>query len=237
MMISTSDLTQTVTISNTAQSLASAAHAPMTITVLRITSQNAGSEVSVRVVLENGEHREQKSLLLTMDQYCEIQPQKGVITEETYDRLECASEFCRALRCGENLLSYGPNSVQILTRKIMQRGFMRDVASAAAQRLCEMGLIDECADVRREVEKCLSKLWGAKRINAHLWSRGFAAESLAELPSILESVDFSKNCAKMIQKHYGGLPTDAAELRRMTASLSRYGYSIGEIRNAMRMLA
>ena len=221
---------------NTAESHSKAIHAPLSITVLRITAQNAGSEVSVRVVLENGEHREQKSLLLTMEQYCEIQPQKGLITEETYERLEAASELCRALRCGENLLSYGSNSVQMLTRKIMQRGFLRDVASAAAQKLCEMGLIDECADVRREVEKCLAKLWGAKRISAHLWSRGFAAESLAGLSELLESVDFCKNCAKMIQKHYGGLPTDPAELRRMTASLSRYGYSIGEIRGAMRML-
>ena len=209
---------------------------PLTISVLRLTSQNAGSEVSVRVVLENGEHREQKSLLLTMEQYCEIKPQKGVISEETYERLEEASEFCRALRCGENLLSYGPNSVQMLTRKIMQRGFTREHACAAAEKLCEMGLIDEQSDALREVEKCLKKLWGAKRINAHLWSRGFAAETLSELPGLLSEVDFVSNCAKMINKHYGGIPEDADELRRMTAGLSRYGYSIGEIRAAMRCL-
>ena len=57
------------------------------ISILRITSQNAGSEVSIRVVLENGEHREQKSLVLTMEQYCEIKPMKGRIEEETYDLL------------------------------------------------------------------------------------------------------------------------------------------------------
>ena len=60
----------------------SPAHGAVRISILRITSQNAGSEVSVRVVLENGEHREQKSLLLTMEQYCEIKPQKGEISEE-----------------------------------------------------------------------------------------------------------------------------------------------------------
>ena len=211
-------------------------HQPLTITVLRLTSQNAGAEVSVRVVLENGEHREQKSLLLTMEQYCEIKPQKGVISEETYERLEAASEFCRALRCGENLLSYGPNSVGMLTRKIMQRGFVREQAIAAAEKLCEMGLIDEQGDMMREVEKCLKKLWGARRISAHLWSRGFAQETLEALDGMLAGVDFVSNCAKLIEKHYGGLPTDADELRRMTAGLSRYGYSIGEIRSAMKVL-
>lgn len=209
---------------------------PVTISILRMTSQNSGSEVSVRVVLENGEHREQKSLLLTMEQYCELKPQKGVITEEMYDRLECASEFCRALRCGENLLSYGANSVQMLTRKIAQRGYSREVSASAAQKLCDMGLIDEHSDAMREVEKCLKKLWGAKRINSHLWSRGFSSEVLSELPEMLAEIDFVSNCAKLINKHYGGIPTEPDELRRMTASLSRYGYSIGEIHAAIKQL-
>lgn len=208
----------------------------MKITVLRLTSQNAGSEVSVRLSLENGEHREQKSLLITMEQYCELQVQKGEITEETYDAIEAASKLCMALRAGENLLSYGANSVQRLTGKLIQRGYSREIATAAAEKLCEMGLIDECADVRREVEKCLGKLWGAKRIQAHLWSRGFASESLSDLPTLLAEVDFTSNCARMIEKHYGSVPTDRDELRRMMASLSRYGYSIGEIRAAIRML-
>lgn len=224
------------TVTRVTHNLSDYAHSPVTISILRLTSQNSGSEVSVRVVLENGEHREQKSLLLTMEQYCEIKPPKGVISEEMYDRLECASELCRALRCGENLLSYGANSVQMLTRKITQRGFSREVASSAAQKLCDMGLIDEQSDVRREVEKCLKKLWGAKRINAHLWSRGFSSDVLSELPDLLSEVDFVSNCVKLINKHYGALPTDPDELRRMTASLSRYGYSIGEIRAAMKGL-
>ena len=209
---------------------------PMTVRIARLRVQNANSEVAVQVVFENGEHREQKSLLLTMEQYCEIKPVKGEISEEQYEALEQASELCMALRCGEHLLSYGSNSVMTLTRKIMQRGFSNQVASEAARKLCEMGLIDEVADVRREVEKCVRKLWGAKRISAHLWNRGFASESLAELPALLAQIDFSENCAKLINKHYGGIPEDADEHRRMTAGLCRYGYSIGEIREACRML-
>ncbi len=209
---------------------------PLTITVRSLRAQNDGAEVLVQVLLESGEHREQKSLPLTMEQYCDLKPARGVISEETYERLEEASQLCHALRSGENLLSYGANSVQMLSRKLVQRGFSREIATAAAERLQQMGLIDEESDLRREVEKCVRKLWGSRRISAHLWSRGFSSEVLAELGEILEEIDFETNCATLIQKKYGEVPQNADELRRMTASLSRYGYSLSEIRAAIRTL-
>lgn len=231
-MISTSDSRTAARMTNN-QNL-SAAAMPLTITVRALRAQHDGAEVLVQVLLENGEHREQKNLPLTMEQYCELKVQKGIITEEAYDRIECASRLCQALRSGENLLSYGANSVQQLARKLVQRGYSREVSLAAAKLLESRGLIDEGRDVRREVEKCLRKLWGEKRISAHLWSRGFGTEALAELPALLEEIDFSANCATLIRKKYGAPPTDREEFRRMTASLSRYGYSIGEIRDAIK---
>ena len=209
---------------------------PLTITIRSLRAQHDGAEVLVGILLENGAQKEQKSLPLTAEQYYEIKPCKGQITEEQYERLEEASQLCQALRCGEHLLSFGANSIQTLAHKIAQRGFAREVASLAAQKLSEIGLIDEKKDVRREVEKCLKKLWGAKRINAHLWSRGFASESLEELPDILEEVDFSANCASLIRKHYASVPSDRDELKRMMASLARYGYSINEIKAAIILL-
>ena len=120
--------------------------------------------------------------------------------------------LCQALRCGEHLLSYGSNSMQTLARKLTQRGYSREIAQNAAARLSATGLIDEQKDVRREVEKCLKKLWGAKRISAHLWSKGFAKESMEELPVLLSEVDFTANCAALLRKHYGALPKDADKL-------------------------
>ena len=97
-------------------------------------------------------------------------------------------------------------------------------------------MIDEERDMRREVEKCLRKLWGSKRISAQLWSKGYAQETMQGLPALLSEIDFAENCASLIKKHYGEVPTDADEHRRMVASLSRYGYSIGEIREAIRLI-
>lgn len=209
---------------------------PLTITVRALRAQHDGAEMLVQLLLENGEHQEQKSLVITTEQYCEFNLTKGPITEEVYERLEEAAELCRALRSGESLLSYGANSVQALTRKLVGKGYKREVAAAAAERLADYGLIDEARDMKREVEKCLRKLWGSKRISAHLWNKGYAGETMQGLFELLEEIDFSQNCAMLIQKHYGDVPSDPDEHRRMIASLSRYGYSIGEIREAIRLL-
>ncbi|MBQ3013669.1 MAG: RecX family transcriptional regulator [Clostridia bacterium] len=209
---------------------------PLTITVRALRAQHEGAEMLVQLLLENGEHQEQKSLVITTEQYCEFNLTRGPITEELYEQIEEAAELCRALRSGESLLSYGANSVQALTRKLVGKGYKREVAAQAAERLAGYGLIDEERDMLREVEKCLRKLWGSKRISAHLWSKGYATETMQGLSTLLEDVDFSQNCAALIKKHYGEVPTDADENRRMIASLSRYGYSIGEIREAIRLL-
>jgi SOS response regulatory protein OraA/RecX len=209
---------------------------PLTITVRALRAQHEGAEMLVQLLLENGEHQEQKSLVITTEQYCEFNLTRGPISEELYEQIEEAAELCRALRSGESLLSYGANSVQALTRKLVGKGYNREVAAQAAERLAGYGLIDEERDMQREVEKCLRKLWGSKRISAHLWSKGYAAETMRGLSNLLVDIDFSENCAALIKKHYGEIPRDADEHRRMIASLSRYGYSIGEIREAIRLL-
>lgn len=208
----------------------------LTVTVRSLQARNDGAEIAVCVLLENGEQKEERRLLITAEQYCELRPVRGEITEEAFERLEAASVLCGAIRSGENLLSYGANSAQMLAQKLMRKGFSRDVATEAAQKLQQMGLIDEQSDLRRELERSVAKLWGAKRIRAHLWSRGFGTDAMAELPALLEEIDFAANCAALIRKHYTGVPTDADERRRMIASLSRYGYSITEIRDAFVMV-
>ena len=56
---------------------------------------------------------------------------------------------------------------------------------------------------------------------------------MAELPALLEDIDFVANCAALICKHYGIPPTQPDDRRRMMASLGRYGYSLSEIREAI----
>jgi len=203
------------------------------ITVRALRAQHDGAEVQVQLLLESGAHCEQKSLLLTMEQYTALKPRRGVISQEEYERIEAAGELCRAIRSGESLLSFGANSFRTLAMKLTKKGYSREVATAAAEQLLSRGLIDEEKDAQREVERSLRKLWGEKRIRAHLWSRGFGAEAVESALSLLGEVDFAGQCRALIEKHYGDVPRDADEYRRMMGFLSRYGYSVSEIRAAI----
>ena len=204
------------------------------ISVASIRAQNDGAEMAVTVVIENGAARDVRKFVILTEQYCSLKPTKGPITEKQFEALESAARLCGALRSGQSSLSYGSASVLHLTRKIMRRGYTKEEATAAAERLRDAGIINEDNDLTREVEKCLRKLWGARRIRSHLWSKGFAKETLEALPSLLAEVDFPANCAALIRKHYSSVPTDQKERQKLYAALARYGYSPEEIREGIR---
>ena len=208
----------------------------LTLTLRSVFSQNNGSEVALRILLECNGQREERRLVLTMEQYLQLKPQKGLLTEEQFEALEAAATLCRAIRAGEHLLAYGGNTVQMLMQKLIRRGFSRAVAQKASEYLQTAGVIDERRDMERELEKCLKKFWGAKRINAQLWARGFGVDAMAELPALLQEIDFVPRCAALIRKHYGEVPREPNEQRRMIAWLGRYGYSLQEIRSAMKLV-
>ncbi len=205
-------------------------------TVQTIRAQRDGAEIAVGVLVEQGEKSESRVLVLGVDAYCDLKIQKGEISEDDFLLLETTSRYCMAIRCGENLLSYGSNTAQALARKIMRHGFTREEAESATDYLVSIGLIDEFSDMEREVEKCVRKYWGERRIRAHLWNRGYDTEMIRRLPEILATVDFPDLCADLIRKHYGGIPQDAAARNRMTAALYRYGFSALDVRQAVKLL-
>ena len=212
------------------------ARGQIALTVRSLRAMNEGAQIAVTVVMQSGEESETRVLRILTEQYCEIKPEKGAITEEQFEALERAAELCGAIRCGENLLSYGANSVQMLSKKIMRHGYTGEVALRAAEQLSARGLINEGEDMRREIEKCLRKLWGERRIRSHLWERGFDRQTLESVEDVLAEVDFPHQCARLIRKHYGGVPQTADEARKMMAGLYRYGYRPEEIRRAMKLL-
>ena len=206
------------------------------ITLLSLCAVNDGASVALKLLLENGEQREEKRLLLSTEQYCELKPRRGALTVEQYEQLEAAAQLHSAMQSGARLLAYGANTEDFLTKKLMRRGYGRAVAAEASARLKAKGLIDEDANLSREVEKCLRKLWGAGRIRAHLYGKGFDTEAISRLGDLLADVDLVVACVALIRKHYVRLPDDGEERRRLVAFLSRYGYSIGEIRSAFARL-
>lgn len=206
----------------------------LTIALTRLRAQNDGAEMRLTVVLEACGQAETRELTISTAQYAELQPRKGSLTQEQYEELEKASRHCLAVKCGQNILGFAPNTQRQLAGKIMRRGYTREEAAEAAEYLRERGMIDEKKQLRQETEKCLRKLWGARRIKEYLYTRGFGEESIAETDGIFAGVDFAGNCVELIRKHFGAPPEDEKEKQKMIASLSRYGYSLGEIKEAIK---
>ena len=209
---------------------------PLILNLVGLRAQKNGSEIEATVILSAGNKREARILDIRTQDFNEMKLKKGTITVETMERLEQAAELWSALQCGERLLAYGSNTRQLLARKIARRGYSRRISELAAAELDRMGLVNEEAYMRREVERGLDRLWGEKRIRNELYTRGFGRDTMELLPEMLAEADLAENCARLIEKLFDDLPADRAEERRMIAVLLRYGYRMDEIRAAVRRL-
>jgi hypothetical protein len=134
----------------------------MKIEIISVSALGEGAEMVVTVSIGDGaDKKERRKLLLFTEQYLELGIRKGsLIDEEMFDRLEKLSEECRAIRKGSDLLSYSSSSRARLVQRLRSKGFDKENAQNAAERLEKIGLIDERADVERHVDACLKKLWG-----------------------------------------------------------------------------
>lgn len=156
-----------------------------------------------------------------------------LLTPEQFDELECAGEFCAALNKGAELLSYGANSRRALELKLRRYGYDVELCSRVGEELCRRGLIREASDASSIVRVCLRSGYGRSRIIAKLRQKGYGDEAVRKaLDGVDESV-YTENCAALIKKKFGYIPSDADGRRKMAASLARYGYSFSQIKAAM----
>ena len=207
----------------------------MTVSVLSI-SARGDSEIAVTFELRKGELRQKECFLLSASVFADLHLTVGECDRDTFDTVSEAAELYRATKKGLSLLGYGTASQKALYRKLVMKGFSKDIAQKAASELSENGFINENSDAVREAERCVVKLWGKKRIVAHLRSKGYSDESIREAIYSLEDngIDFAELCAERLEKTTDSLPCDPKEMQKLVASLMRYGFSGGEIKEAIK---
>ena len=212
----------------------------MRITISALVALNSGNEICVYAEISNGENTERKKLVLLTEQYSLLKIKKGEITSDQFDEIERASLICSAYKKGLNLLGYGACSEKSLYYKLKTRGFENDICSEAVAKLSQCGYINESNDARREAERCIAKLWGRKRIIAHLYSKGFNDTAVKEATLIFNDVDFTGNCKKLILRDYkrrlSEATDDKAAMTKLIAALIRMGYTNFEIRSALKSI-
>ena len=208
----------------------------MTITLIDLKAINGGDEVCVTIEIKQSENKEIKKLFLLAGQYTSLRIRKGEINAERFDEIERAADIASAYKKGLFLLGYGACSEKKLKFKLRTKGFSEDISSEAVELLVDAGYINEKNDAEREIEKCLSKLWGRKRIIAHLYTKGFASSVINEALRALDAVDFVENCRKLIVKDHKdqliAAKEDIALMTKLCAALQRMGYSFSEIKEA-----
>ena len=207
----------------------------MTVAVVSVSARGR-DEVSVSLEIREGDAVQRESFLLSASAFADLHLAVGECGRETFDAVSSEAERYGAVKAGLSVLSYGAHSKRSLCRKLTQKGFSAAVASEAAGRLAELGYIDEDADALREAQRCVAKLWGRKRICAHLYEKGYSEESVRKALYSLEDdgVDFAEVCADRLRQSSRALPKDPKELQKLVASLMRYGFSGSEIKEAMR---
>ena len=157
------------------------------------------------------------------------------LSVERAEALLEAEQVSRAIVWSESSLAYGDRSARKMTQKLLAKGFSPRVAARTVGYLKAKGWLRENEAALRRAEQDVKKRWGVSRIRNDLYAQGYDREAIDEaIEALLDSdVDFVENCVSVIQKKYGGVPTDTKARQSMKAALLRLGYTPSEIREAM----
>lgn len=205
----------------------------MTVLIERVRAIGS-AELAVEFLMSEGEHTCRERFIISVAQYADFSLEAGESDRNTYEEVAYASRIHEAWKKGLSLLSYGSCSETALVRKMVSRGYDREIVTEAVRLLREAGYIDNEREACREAERCAAKLWGRKRIIWHLREKGYPDSVIRKALVCLKEneVSYVENCAELIGRKYGTLPDTPQEYERMFAALQRYGYRMDEIREA-----
>lgn len=157
------------------------------------------------------------------------------LTQEELSELMERSNARRAREKALYLLEHRSHSKRELTEKIARTAASREAAQAAADRLEEIGLIDDKAFAESYArELFLRKRFGALRVRQELSRKGIDRELIDQVMApYLEEDTGEENIALVLAKRYPLWREDEKTRRRAVAALQRLGYSYGQIRAVM----
>lgn len=195
---------------------------------------DGGARLLVEIEQKEGETLTRDTLSLLTARLDEL-PSVGVIDEAELFSLRREARICDAIGAGLRSLGANGCSARHLAQKLRARGFDAEIAGEAVAELAEKGYLKEEEGALREAEKGLAKLWGDRRILADLQAKGYTGGALKYAAARLRAEDGATRCAMLMRKRRMKPSADETELRRMLASLIRYGYTQDEIKRALRM--
>lgn len=156
---------------------------------------------------------------------------QDITDEELYDLLQ-SSEQRRANEKALYLLEHRSHAKRELVEKI-RRTTSLEAAQAAADRMEELGLVDDEAYARRYAAELLNrKGYAASRAVYELTQKGIDKELALELIEEL-APDPQEKILAIVERKYPGCVGDEKITRRAVAALQRLGYRYDDIRQAL----
>lgn len=157
------------------------------------------------------------------------------IADEELRQLIAASDARRAQEKALTLLEYRSHSKKELTEKIARSAASWEAAQAAADRMEELGLVDDAAYAANLAKELFTrKRYGPARVRAELRRKGVAPEIadglLAEYDDEGQRLE---NIQWVLERKYAGWREDERTRRRAFDALRRLGYPYDLIRQAL----
>ncbi len=154
------------------------------------------------------------------------------LTDEQLHSLIQKSDARRAKERALYLITYRDHSKKELTDKI-RRTCSADAAEQAAQKMEELGLVNDEEFARKYAQELLHKKHMAPRaIQYKLREKGITAETISIILEELE-YDACEEIQAVLNKKYYGYSDDEKIKKRAFAALQRLGWSWNDIKYAM----
>ena len=156
------------------------------------------------------------------------------LSDEQVDALREAARRSETKLRAARMASSRMLSKKELTDRLRRKGADPDEAAEAAERMEELGAVNDSAYAGVGVRHYAAMGYGRGRVEQELYRRGIPKElweeALAELPDSADAID------AFLRGKLKGRKPDRAELKRLSDALLRRGYSWNEIRPALNRL-
>ncbi len=157
---------------------------------------------------------------------------KEINDEELTELLDAVS-FRRAYNKGLDLLSRRPHGTKELIKKLCEKGYEKESAEKACDRLLELGLLNDEEFARMLANELYErKGYGIKRIKQELIFRGLDRE-IAENAIESLDIDTQTRIILVIKKKYLNKIDDEKRRKRAIDGLMHLGYAYSDIKNAL----
>ena len=161
----------------------------------------------------------------------------GCIGEEQLAALTAQSAYNRAHDTALYWLGQRDFSGKELEKKLIAGEAPPAVAAAVAERLRQVGLLDDAAYARRAARSLTQyKQYPRRRVEQELLRRGIDRQTAREAVEETDSDDFQQALALVQKKYYNKL-TDRDLRQKTVAALARRGYSFEVARRAVETAA